>query len=118
MASNSIKRDQHVLDPMFLIPDGMDEFVYDENEDTGGSDDDLEDDTTIAATESGVVDDFEVVDEGDEGYNGGGVETPEILGIVSQTIRTKDDGSQVVDVIVEVEDIPGVSKYEVRVAKV
>lgn len=43
--------------------------------------------------------------------------TPQTLTIVSQTIRIAPDGSSLVDVVIEVEDIPGVSNYDVRVTK-
>lgn len=43
--------------------------------------------------------------------------TPQSIVIVSQTIRIAPDGSSLVDVVIDVEDIPGVSNYDVRVTK-
>lgn len=42
---------------------------------------------------------------------------PGSYAIVSQTVRTAPDGSQVVDVVIDVEDIEGASKYDVRITK-
>lgn len=44
-------------------------------------------------------------------------ETPQLMGIKSQVIKIKDDGTYAVDVIIEVEDIRNVSDYEVRISK-
>jgi len=88
---------------MFNIPDGVDELVYDE---------DLSDDANFAEGpqefSEGVIED-EVVDDRPP--------TPRIIGIVSQKIRTLNSGDERVDVVLEVEDIVGVDKYEFRVSK-
>ena len=81
---------------MFDIPPNVDEFVYDDNL---PNDDDGE--FVIREVESG-----------------GGSLVPEIIGIVSQDVRVAANGTQVVDVIVEVTDIPGITNYEFRVTKV
>lgn len=44
-------------------------------------------------------------------------ETPQLIGIKSQSVKIKDDGTYAVDVIIEVEDIRNVSDYEVRISK-
>jgi len=44
-------------------------------------------------------------------------ETPMLIGIKSQAIKIKEDGTYAVDVIIEVEDIRNVSDYEVRISK-
>lgn len=43
--------------------------------------------------------------------------TPALIGIKSQVIKIKDDGTYAVDVILEVEDVRNVSDYEVRISK-
>lgn len=43
---------------------------------------------------------------------------PAIIGIKSQTVNFKDDGSSTIDVILLVKDIAGVSEIDVRIAKV
>lgn len=44
-------------------------------------------------------------------------DTPSLLGVKSQNVKIKDDGTYVVDVVIEVEDIRNVSDYEVRISK-
>lgn len=43
--------------------------------------------------------------------------TPRDLTIVRQTMRTKRDGSQVVDVVVQVDKVRAADKYEFRITK-
>lgn len=45
------------------------------------------------------------------------LQVPGSFEIVSQTVRTAPDGRQVVDIILEVEEVEGAVKYEVRVTK-
>lgn len=106
MAEKSVKRTTTELDPMFYIPEGVDEFVYD----------DRDFDYDASAAEESIDDSF-VVDDGDADYFDGPA-TPEIVEVISQTIRTTAAGNQVVDLVVEVEDLPGLSKYEFRVTKI
>lgn len=42
---------------------------------------------------------------------------PQNFRIISQTIRRNKDGSQVVDVVAETDDMPGVLNIDVRVTK-
>ena len=44
-------------------------------------------------------------------------DTPSLIGIKSQVIKIKDDGTYAVDMIIEVEDVRNVSDYEVRISK-
>lgn len=106
MAEKSVSSQPTVIDPMFFIPDGVEDFVYSENERN------LE---SVPEEETG--DDSFVTDEGGVNYFDG-PDTPDILGVVSQTLRTTNTGAQVVDVVIEVEDIPGLSKYDYRVTKI
>lgn len=56
----------------------------------------------------------------DEQDGGGGddqIFPPQTFTIVSQEMRYADDGTLVVDIIAEVEDIDGIVKYDVRIAK-
>lgn len=43
---------------------------------------------------------------------------PAIIGIKSQTVNFKDDGSSTIDLILLVKDVPGVAEIDVRIAKV
>lgn len=45
------------------------------------------------------------------------LDTPSSFTIVSQEIKTGLDGRQVVDIVIEVEDVPGADSYNVRVSK-
>lgn len=45
------------------------------------------------------------------------LEVPGHFEVVSQTTRTAPDGSQVVDVVIDVEEVDGASKYEIRLGK-
>lgn len=109
MAEKAIKRDEIALDPMFFIPDGMDEYVYIDTEDLF-----LDEDGQV---EEEYLDDSFLVDDDTDYSERPGV--PKILGIVPpQVFRTTLAGNQVVDIVIEVEDIPGISKYEFRVTKI
>jgi hypothetical protein len=44
-------------------------------------------------------------------------ETPNLIGVKTQTVKIKEDGTYAVDVVIEVEDIRNVSDYEVRISK-
>lgn len=45
-----------------------------------------------------------------------GIQPPSSVMIVDQIFRKSPDGSTVVDLVLEVEDVPGAQEYEVRVA--
>ena len=98
MAKKSVRWLETEVHPMFHIPDGADELVY------GDDDFDIPDDS-VAGTP--ITD-----DDGSDDSN-----TPKILGIVSQTLRRHPDGTTVVDVVLNVSDIVGYDKYEVRITK-
>jgi len=44
-------------------------------------------------------------------------ETPNLIGVKSQTVKIKEDGTYAIDLVIEVEDIRNVSDYEVRISK-
>lgn len=111
MAQRPVKRSVTVLDPMFAIPAGTDEFRYSESDILYT--DDVE-------QEEGLPDDF--VSDGSAGTDefenySEEPDAPGILAVISQTLRTSASGSQVVDMVIEVEDIEGAERYEVRVTK-
>lgn len=108
MAEPVVTQSITVVDPSFYIPDGVTEFVHEEystvvttpEED---SDEFLTDDSALMEeTLEDTIDEDEIIP------------VPEIIG-VSQILRTSPGGQQVVDVTVEVEDIPGYTKYELRI---
>jgi hypothetical protein len=44
------------------------------------------------------------------------LDTPSSYTIISQTVRTDPQGNQVVDVVIDVEEVPGAVDYQVRVS--
>lgn len=42
---------------------------------------------------------------------------PEMVTVVSTSARQAPDGRTVIDVVIEVEDVPGITQYDIRVAK-
>lgn len=99
------------LDPMFYIPDGATEFTYGQVKDVPDifSDDELD---GSDSEYSPYDDDLGVSDGGDT------PPTPSILGVVSQTITRTAAGNEVVDVVIEVDDIDGVTNYQFRISKI
>lgn len=51
----------------------------------------------------------------DENASNDILEPPGSFEILSQTVRTGPDGTQVIDIVIEVEDMPGATDYDVRV---
>lgn len=111
MAQSAAKREESVVDPMFYIPEGVDELVYSES-----SGDESEFDNTVE-TEF-VVEDAYIDDGSDYADYSDTPAVPEIYGVLSQTLRTTASGQQVVDLVLDVEDVDSIVKYEVRVTKI
>lgn len=44
-------------------------------------------------------------------------QVPAIIGIKSQQVNQQDDGSSTIDIVLIVEDIPGITEYDIRLAK-
>lgn len=126
-----IRTPEVTLDPRLFIPDGVIDIGVKSSEidpdlPTPNPDDteDLDATSGNSTDTPGTGDGGEVVytppTNNDIPTEGGDVDrlpTPQTLVIVSQTIRIAPDGSSLVDVVVEVEDIPGVTNYDVRVTK-
>lgn len=125
-----IRTPEVTLDPRLFIPDGVIDIGVKSTEidpdnptptaDTG----ETSDDATDSNSEVGTGDGGEVVyepptndDIPTEGGESDMLPTPQFIEIVSQTIRIAPDGSSMVDVVINVEDIPGVTNYDVRVTK-
>lgn len=106
MGKRAVRTSRRAIDPMFFIPDGVDELVYEELERSlTGQEDEFGDNVEI--------DDIIIIDDDNDDDVSDLPDTPTIVGIVSQTIRTAATGNQVVDVVIEVEDIDGL-EYEIR----
>lgn len=63
-----------------------------------------------------MLDEGEVILPSDDiiGTIPGTISAPENLTVISQTIRVLPDGTSVVDVVLDVEEVLGASRYEVR----
>lgn len=92
MAKYGIVRGKNVVNPTFNIQRGDVDSVYEEID----------------------VDAEQPFDQLEEDVETGGLETPQILDVI-QKYRQDDSGRTVVDVILIVEDIGGIVKYDTRV---
>ena len=101
-----------VLDPNFFLPPNVVDLRYLNDNDTDGlyPDDDLVDDTE---SDSGLPAD------GDSTVSDptASLLPPANITIVSQTVRPVSGGNYVVDVVIDVEDVPGITSYETRLSK-
>ena len=102
---NPYLRDTEYLDPTFFIPDGLKEWEYDPNR------------NLVEYEDDGLGNDTDLVDEGTGSGAPDKLQVPDGFRIVSQKVRKLRDGSQVVDVVLYVDDVPGATKYELRVTK-
>lgn len=59
-------------------------------------------------------DDDSIIDEDEPADN---LDVPGSFAIISQTIHTGADGTQVVDVVIDVEEVSGAISYDVRISK-
>lgn len=118
------------LDPRLFVPDGVIDIGTKSTEidsdnptptsDTGETSDDAVDSSTGSGTGDGGDVVYELPTNDDIPVESGETDalpTPQFIEIVSQTIRIAPDGSSLVDVVINVEDIPGVTNYDVRVTK-
>lgn len=112
MAKTPVQNGSISVDPMFFIPDGVVGMGYSPASSTAGSTDSSEETTGV---------EVENADEAQEGLDYeqalDHIDTPQIISVISQTIRRGPGGNNVVDVVLEVEDVEGASSYEFRVAK-
>lgn len=113
MAENEI-----YFDPTLDVPEGLINVkvgYVDEDEDTlppvAPSQDDW--DAIYQSEEYNEEDDSNEELEGEDF-----LDVPNEIVIISQAVRTAPDGSQVVDVVIDVEEVSGLVDYQVRVTKV
>lgn len=106
------------VDPNFPLPDELQFAVYAEDtpvilvgDDAEGEDnDDAFSDVTVVVESD---DNSEIL----EDESSDELDTPTNIAILSQTVRTGTDGRSVVDVVIQVDEVFGAVKYEVRVTK-
>jgi hypothetical protein len=110
-----IKKPDIVIDPNFFLPPGVVDARYPNGDETDQAE---TTDTEITETVDGSVDSpFDESLETGEDNNVSTLFPPDSVIVVSQVIRTGDNGQQVVDVIIEVEDVPTSIQVDVRMAK-
>jgi hypothetical protein len=104
MARYQVSRKRTPLNPNFPIPPGAEEvFVYDEDFELSEGD-----------TEDSIASD----DDSDSDEDIEELSTPEEFTVIGQNARMGQDGSVVIDLIIDVEDIDGVVQYDTHVAVV
>ena len=126
ISAKSVKTAPQVtLDPNFFLPPNVVDMRY--------ADLEVESDSaTTRSTETGEVinvdyqevDYSEIAPNPDDAAGAGNgttsptlIQPPDSVTVVSQTVRQTADGKFVVDVTLDVEDIPGVVQYDVRLTK-
>jgi hypothetical protein len=108
----------NTIDPMFYIPPELDIYDYPDDS-TGGftsETDELGDDDLDGEGDDFLDSDELLYDESEDDYYDL-PDVPDEFEVISQTIRTMPNGSQVIDLVVEVEDVIGVDTYDFRVVK-
>lgn len=109
MAATDIVRE---IDGNFPIPDGLKNAIERLRN---------EDEAPVTEEEADLDIQIEFLDEEeselDEEEMPDGVAAPDYIEIISQTVRTAPDGRQVVDVVIDVEEVDGAIKYDVRITK-
>lgn len=95
------------LDHNIFIPEGVEDLFYTDRY----IDDDTEESADSGIGETGFAED-DITDGMDDG-----LPAPQTFVIVNQIVRTAADGTQVVDVVAETDDIIGVRDVVVRITK-
>lgn len=115
MTNTSISPEKTIIDPRFDVPEGLDSFVYEQSTNP----DEL---NTAPVSDTDVIEIYtgepSVEETDSDDYTHDAPPVPQEFTILSQTIHMSPDGRQLVDVEIEVEDIPGVIQIDVRVTKV
>lgn len=113
MATTPVQRQVTPIDPMFPIPEGTDELVYGTN---SGIDPSRQQTGPVDSYTGSPIDPNYIPQPDTDGQVF--VPTPDIIGIVSQQVRRAPSGENVIDVVLEVSDVVGATKYEFRVTKI
>lgn len=133
----TLQAPKRVVSPNFPIPDGLEDVVHDDSileDDLWQDPEDDDDDPETRKKSTKKVKRKRVKKKvkrrnrkkdkkkkrkkrKDDHKGNRGVGTPKTLQIVKQTVRTKADGSQVVDILVEVEKKAAADTYQFRLTK-
>jgi hypothetical protein len=119
-----IQRPTTTVDGNFFIPPGVVDLRYKTEEEIRAEDANNDDPSPENSTPESAPE-FEVVDVSAAPFAEGTgtppanpeIPAPDWLTVVSQTVKFSNDGTSLVDVIIEVQDIPGVSLIDVAVTK-
>ena len=109
---NVVLKQPVVLDPNFFSPPGVVDVRYINDNETDGLYTDDSEDTVVDGSDSESPDDLIV-----NNPVSIGLQPPSNVTVVSQTVKVATDGRFVVDVVIDVEDMPGVNNYETRLSK-
>src|SRR5690606_27669386 len=118
-----------VIDSMFFIPDGVGDAEYSEHTRPGIAGDSVEDEESVVIAGPQPAPTTETKPKAPKPKtekpkpkpkskndgDGGKVGTPRTFKVVSQKITTRPDGSQFVDIAVDVDKVSKETGYEVRV---
>lgn len=119
-----IRTPEVTVDPRLFLPEGVIDMSLKSAE--------IEPDSPVGVPLEDVLEDDNAVDPSDVVYDDGSapetdeggqeevdtLPTPQYILVLDQVVRFAPDGKALVDVTIEVEDIPGISNYEVRMTKV
>jgi len=115
---NVTSTDEIVLDPQFFLPPGIvgtRVLTPDEIAQRAGSY--VEEEVEATFDYQDDVEGEEFFDPGFTIDNPALLDAPSSVTIVSQTVRETAGGQSVVDVVIEVNDVPGVTEYQIRETK-
>jgi len=101
--SNVINNTEFTVDPRLSLPPGVVGATY--NPDVT-----IEDITSTGDTEITSVDIIDIPT--------GALSEPTSITVVNQTVRVLPNGSTVIDVEVEIDDVAGAESFELRISKV
>lgn len=106
-----VKKPEIVVDPNFYVPPGITDVRTQTNEERGAIQ------PGSRGVEGGDGIDIEYTFDNPDLDPAGMLRPPAWMKVISQVVRQGPAGQQVVDVILEVEDVPGADDYQVRVSK-
>lgn len=111
MAQRAVRPETIKIDPVFFIPDGVDELQYTDGITVTDNSDSTDEDNNL---------DIDLSESGDDDTNdySDSPEVPQILSIISQTIRMNAAGQEVVDVVFDVDPSVSGKTYNIRATPV
>lgn len=123
MVNTNISPSTRIIDPRLDVPEGLSTFTYPDKP----LDDNIVDANQISTDDSNLVDTIAPTTLAAAGAttttNTGSISTtglavPDAVTVVSQTVKTSPSGQQLVDIVIDVTDVPGAVNYEVRITKI